>query len=1292
MRNRYLIFSNTAYFFKMNVLKRSGNRLLLVFALLFSFNTFSQSNHTVNFTNSSSDFNALEKISAASGSTDYYVTFDANNLYIGAFRTAGNFVASDNLAIYIDTDPNAVATSGNGTTTGKSYNGVTATLPFKADFNVYAEESVQQANNYSAGWVAASGITYSTSANTREVKIPFSSMANPKALNITLWIGNSGAIYSNAPGGNIASSATPAIINYFGTFGIMNGTQGNVNPVNVISSPATGYLSASGAVAAGTYANIDVTGNATISSLTLAPGGIINVNSGKSLTSSGTINNTSIVNNTKSTQINVSGSYTLTGRANCSYFNVNNGATYTHNSAGSVTNGIASDWPGIDSRTYGATSYVDIKQWATNSGTAVVGIPAPTSGGWGNVTFDIAQSFPSVWNQKGAFNNVAGNLILNNIGTNNKSMYYLTFNPTIGDSTINIGGNFEMHMPDKNGIFLSLAAAATTTETMNVHGDFISTGGHLKFGYQQAKIVVNLWGNYRQTGGEIKAYGWGGTTINLYGVNKYIYGAYVAFGGANFNSMDITFVIKKGADIYLNGNLPLSGSNLGDASNAVFIVDGTLNCYNYQLQGFGSVTFTLSPGGTIKSGNSNGIAAQGTTSGNIVTPNRNFSTQANYVYTGTGNQVTGTGLPATVNSLTINNTGTSNKTVSLTNNVNITSFHEIDNGIFSLGSKNVTLHSGSDTTCTFNKLGTGASITYGTGRYIVERYINTGTGTGQHGKSWQLLSTPADGGTVKNTWQENGSTSSGYGTWITDPSGTANGFDAYSAAPSMKIYNASTDAYDGITSTNNFIANSKGYFLFVRGDRTATTTNAIPTPTTLRTTGKLFTGNQPSLTVPANSFQSIGNPYASAVDFPTLYSKSSGIDNSFYVWDPSIAGVNGAGGFQTISAATGFIATPGASTIYNSTTNYNSIQSGQAFFVHNSGASSMSVNFTEDCKNAGSLLVNGAISVEDEKQLFFSYLYTSKGNMTDGNAVSFSNAFSKNVDADDAIKPANAGENFGLQRNNEILSVEARPPVTQQDSIFYDMHNLKQQDYKLIFVPGNMNRELKAFLTDLFLKTNTPVSLTDSTVVNFSVTPDPLSYVANRFMIVLKLASESLLPVTFVSLNAYSRNDDVIIKWEVENESNINKYEVEHSADGIHFSSIGSIAANNIAQSDYQYTDNAPVAGTNYYRIKSLDKDGNIKYSGIVKAFTGNIQHSISVYPNPLEGKNIHLQLTEKPAGKYYVRILNLSGQVMLSQEINYAGGTGTQTVRLSNNMSGGVYQLEITEPGGEKDIITMRK
>ncbi len=1301
MKEFYPNFFQVYYLCRLKKAKRCANKLSLAIALFFSGHLFSQSNHTVTFTNSSSDFNALEKISASAGGTTYYITFDQNNLYIGAFNLVG-LAATDNLAIYIDTDPQLVTTTGKGSITGKLYNGVTPTLPFRADYNVYEEQLIQQANIYSGSWVAASGPVYSASVNAREVSIPFSAMANPKALNLTLWIGNTGSIYSNAPGANIASSATPVIAGFFGTFGIMNGAQGNVNPVNVITSPATGYLSASGTLTGGTYAYIDVTGNTTITGLTLAPGGVINVNAGQVLTSSGTINNTALVNNTNSTQIAVSGTYTLNGRAYCSYFNVNNGATYNHNSAGSVANGVSTDWPGMDTRTYGPASNVNINQWAQTNAALPVGIPAPTSGSWGNVTINVSQSYGGNWHQKGAFDRVSGNLVLNNLGFKSATTQFFSFYQQLPADTINIGGNFVMSTSSSNGIILcqndNPGLTGASTHVMNVHGDFIVTGGHIKFGYHYANAVINYWGNYSQTGGEIQT----GTnvgikdTINAFGVNKTI--SATASIGTSFDTDDFIWIITKNAQIDLASDLYFFGNSISDPTNCQIIVDGTLDCAQYALKDwasgffgsyYGNAVFTLSPFGTLESGTSSGITVPPDYSGSIQTKFRSYSSQANYVYNGKTSQVTGSGLPSTVGSLTINNSSNSN-TVSLSNDVTITSFHEIDKGVLSLGSKNVTLHSDRDTTASFHIMGPGSGISYGTGRYIVERYINTGTGAGEHGKSWQLLSTPADGGTVYSTWQESGNTPAGYGTWITDPSGTANGFDAYSVSPSIKTYNPAINDWEGISSANNLIANQFGYLLFVRGDRNARTVNATPTPTTLRITGKLFTGNLPAINVSAGLFQSIGNPYASAVTFPTLFSNATNIDNLFYAWDPALSGTFGYGGYQTISAITGYIAIPGGSTIYNSTTGYSNIQSGQAIFVHNSSAWPGAVNFTENCKDTGSILVNRISGPVSPSPFFFANLYTSNGILADGNAVAFGNSFSNKINKNDAVKLMNAGENFGIKKESEILSIDARLPVRQADTIFYDMHNLGQQSYRLLFVPKNIYFGLSAVLIDQYLKTEKTVSVSDSTYFNFSVTSDPASSAANRFMIVFR-PSAGAVAVSYISVNAYKQSANILVEWNVENENDMQKYEVEHSTDGNDFSVIAKIGALNISNNKYSIRDDSPAAGYNYFRIIGLDKNGKITYSQVSKVFFGNIKSQFSVYPNPVQDEKINLQFIDQPAGKYLLRLTNSSGQTLMTGEMNHSGN-GSQSIRISNGIPHGVYQLEILRPDGGEDVIKVKK
>lgn len=98
----------------------------------------------------------------------------------------------------------------------------------------------------------------------------------------------------------------------------------------------------------------------------------------------------------------------------------------------------------------------------------------------------------------------------------------------------------------------------------------------------------------------------------------------------------------------------------------------------------GAGTFTLASGGTLGIGAAGGIAATGTT-GNVQTTTRNFNTGANYIYNGIVNQTEGTGLPANVNALTINNTGTpGNNTVTMESNVTVATNLSVLSGILDL--------------------------------------------------------------------------------------------------------------------------------------------------------------------------------------------------------------------------------------------------------------------------------------------------------------------------------------------------------------------------------------------------------------------------------------------------------------------------------------------------------------------------------------------------------------------------------------------------------------------------------
>ena len=225
------------------------------------------------------------------------------------------------------------------------------------------------------------------------------------------------------------------------------------------------------------------------------------------------------------------------------------------------------------------------------------------------------------------------------------------------------------------------------------------------------------------------------------------------------------------------------------------------------------------------------------------------------------------------------------------------------------------------------------------GDVTVERYVASGV---NHLKSWQLLAIPTQGQTVKQSWQEgcgfNLDCKPGYGTTVTSQQGTAMGFDMYSQQPSVKVFDYVSDTYLGIPNTGIPIFDKRGYFVFVRGDRSATTLSSQANPTVLRTKGTLFSPANPpqSTMVQAGKFESVGNPYAASIDLRNLgIGGATGISDVVIVWDPSIGSTQyGVGAFQTLFLSGGHYVNLLPSVDYGSAgSTHDYIQSGQAFFI-----------------------------------------------------------------------------------------------------------------------------------------------------------------------------------------------------------------------------------------------------------------------------------------------------------------------------------------------------------------------
>jgi hypothetical protein len=108
--------------------------------------------------------------------------------------------------------------------------------------------------------------------------------------------------------------------------------------------------------------------------------------------------------------------------------------------------------------------------------------------------------------------------------------------------------------------------------------------------------------------------------------------------------------------------------------------------------------------------------------------------------------------------------------------------------------------------------------------------------------------------------------------------------------------------------------------------------------------------------------------------------------------------------------------------------------------------------------------------------------------------------------------------------------------------------------------------------------------------------------------------SNAVLPVKFQTFEAIPSNNSISLKWVVAAEENLSGYNVEKSMDGKNFSKIGFVAAN--SQSSYTFTD-SKSSTTTYYRIRSIDLNGQYAFSTIAIIKAGQSMIMLNAFPSP---------------------------------------------------------------------------
>lgn len=197
-------------------------------------------------------------------------------------------------------------------------------------------------------------------------------------------------------------------------------------------------------------------------------------------------------------------------------------------------------------------------------------------------------------------------------------------------------------------------------------------------------------------------------------------------------------------------------------------------------------------------------------------------------------------------------------------------------------------------------------------------------------------------------------------------------------------------------------------------------------------------------------------------------------------------------------------------------------------------------------------------------------------------------------------------------------------------------------------------------------------SLTSDTFTSFSdfalASTDPLN-------------ATNPLPVVLTSFTAQRQSEAALLQWTTAQEKNSAFFDVQRSADGREFQTLGRVEAAGDATSTrrYAFHDATAPAGTVYYRLRQVDRDATATLSEV--RVLGGKAAPATLYPNPA-----HEQLRVASAAPVKGwRVLSLTGKVLLSGTVLEAG------IDVSR-LAAGSYALELQTIDGARTTLRFVK
>ncbi len=173
-------------------------------------------------------------------------------------------------------------------------------------------------------------------------------------------------------------------------------------------------------------------------------------------------------------------------------------------------------------------------------------------------------------------------------------------------------------------------------------------------------------------------------------------------------------------------------------------------------------------------------------------------------------------------------------------------------------------------------------------------------------------------------------------------------------------------------------------------------------------------------------------------------------------------------------------------------------------------------------------------------------------------------------------------------------------------------------------------------------------------------------------------SSSTPVPVKLEYFSVNKKENTNQLNWKASCSYGNATFVIERSDDGIHFKAIGNINATALrCQLPFNFTDNNPVAGKNYYRLKITDADGKSFYSKTL--VVGNNKAGLEI--TAIANNKIYLNTNKQQT--ITMKVIAADGKEMVNEKQNVIAGNNNISLQMKN-VAKGIYSLIVYTNEGE--------